>query len=108
MTSMIDVVFLLLVGRWIQQKYQRAAQERLTAQFCLTPSFAQRIQAETGKVTDVPLEALRVGDQVQVAPGRIVPVDGRIVVGQSELDRSLLTGESDPIRCGVGEWVEAG
>jgi Cu2+-exporting ATPase len=51
---------------------------------------------------------LLVGDLIRVRPGGRMPVDGEIVEGQSELDRSLLTGETRPIYAGIGSAVSAG
>lgn len=56
----------------------------------------------------VPLADLRVGDIVVVRPGGSVPADGRVVEGSASLDESMVTGESAPVRRGVGEQVVAG
>ena len=55
----------------------------------------------------VAVDALLPGDTIEVAPGERVPADGRITLGRSDLDRSLITGESLPEAADVGEGLEA-
>ncbi|MBC8122765.1 MAG: heavy metal translocating P-type ATPase [Gemmatimonadaceae bacterium] len=61
-----------------------------------------------GTERTVPIRELCPGDEVRVRPGELVPVDGRIVEGHSELDQAPLTGESVPVEKTVGEEVYAG
>lgn len=56
----------------------------------------------------VPPEAVRVGDKILVRPGEKIPLDGDVIEGESQVDRSVLTGESVPNRVGIGESVMAG
>jgi Cu2+-exporting ATPase len=56
----------------------------------------------------VAVAELRVGDLIRVRPGGRMPVDGEIVAGESELDRSLLTGETLPVFAAPGQAVSAG
>ncbi len=67
-----------------------------------------KITNEEGETKEVPLEELKVGNIVLVGPGAKVPADGVIVEGQSELNESLLTGESKPVEKAVGNEVIAG
>ena len=61
------------------------------------------LQAKTARVIrdgqeiDIPIEEVEVGDIIVVRPGEKVPVDGKIVEGNSALDESMLTGESLPV-----------
>ncbi|MEO0650641.1 MAG: heavy metal translocating P-type ATPase [Planctomycetota bacterium] len=105
--SITAVVFLLLVGRWIQHRHQRAAAEAVELLYDLTPSTARRLDAE-GRAHDVPLEALVPGDAVEVLAGEPVPADGTVVDGAGHLDLSLLTGEALPVAAGAGDRVHAG
>lgn len=105
--SLTVLVFLLLVGRWIQHRQQRWASDSLELLFSLTPSFARRV--EPGKPSrEVPIEALEAGQVVEVHPGESLPADGLVLEGVSTLDQSLLTGESCPIPVVPGESVCAG
>ena len=56
----------------------------------------------------VPANLIKVGDIVKVVPGEIVPVDGEIILGESSLDHSVLTGESIPVDKVVGDEVYSG
>lgn len=104
--SISVLIFFLLVGRFIQQRQQRAAADSVELLFSLTPSVASRV-GEDG-IREVPVEALRVSDVVVVLAGASVPVDGVVLVGSSSVDRSLLTGETKPVTVRVGDHVEAG
>jgi Cu+-exporting ATPase len=70
----------------------------------LAPKTARRIAA-TGEEEDVALEALIVGDHVRVRPGEKIPVDGRVLSGESSVDESMLTGEPLPVDKKPGDRV---
>lgn len=105
--SISTLVFFLLIGRLLQQRQQRSAGDALELLFSLTPAVARRV-GEDGSVTDVPTEAVKVGDVVEVRAGESVPVDGVIERGSTSLDASMLSGESRPVRAQEGERVAAG
>ncbi len=104
--SVSALIFLLLVGRWIQLRQQRRAADAAELLFSLTPSSARVVEA--GAVRDVPLDALVVGMTVEVRAGDTVPVDGVVVSGRSAVNAALLTGESMPAPIDVGDEVHAG
>jgi P-type Cu2+ transporter len=104
--SLTVLVFLLLVARWIQHRQQRRAADSIELLYSLTPSSARRI--ENGRAVEIPIEALRAGDIVEVRTGDSIPVDGIITRGHSKVDQSLLTGESRPIDVTAGDTVAAG
>ena len=97
----------LLAGRYLE----RRARERTaaaTAQLVnLLPASCLRLAAD-GQSQRILLSELRVGDQVLVPPGALLPADGRIAQGQSSVDESLLTGEYLPQPRKVGDAVTAG
>lgn len=105
--SISALVFLLLVGRFIQLRQQRFAADAVELLFAITPAVAHRVDA-SGTVTDVPSEALAPGDVVQVRAGDSIPADGRVLSGRSQVDLSLLTGESRPATLGEGDEAVAG
>ena len=104
--SLAMLVFLLLVARWIVLRYQRRASTAAELLLSLTPSRVHRLDA--GRETDVPIEAIAVGDVVRVLAGEVVPVDGEITAGRSAFDVGLLTGESQPVDVAPGARVHAG
>ncbi|WP_018263159.1 heavy metal translocating P-type ATPase [Methylobacterium sp. WSM2598] len=103
----IMLLFFLLIGRVLDQVMRRrtlALAENLAA---LRAETAARVGAD-GAVRDVPVADLSPGDTVLVRPGERVPVDGVVAQGRSELDRSLVTGETAPVTAGPGDMVHAG
>ncbi len=108
--SVSVLIFALLVGRFIQQRQQRWAADSVELLFSLTPRTARRVVGSAGdeRVERVSVAAIETGDIVEVAPGESFPIDGEIVSGRTAVDASLLTGESLPRTCGVGDEVFAG
>lgn len=105
--SLTALVFLLLVGRFLQHRQQRKAADALELLFSLTPTSV-RLVDEHGTVTTRPIEAARAGDTAEVLPGQTVPADGVVTSGESKLDNALLTGESTPSHAREGDTVHAG
>lgn len=102
----LALTFFLLAGRYLDHRTRavaRSAAEELTA---LEVPRALRI--EDGQPVERPVAELAIGDLITVRPGGRIPVDGEIAEGRSELDRSLLTGETVPAYGGPGTRVSAG
>jgi Cu2+-exporting ATPase len=106
--SLSMLVFLLLVARFVVIRHQRRASSAAELLLALTPSRARRLDPKTNQASDVPIEALRIDDVVEVRVGETIPVDGIISRGTSTLDVGLLTGESRPVEVGFGARVHAG
>lgn len=104
--TLCTLVFLLLIGRWIQQKQQRRAADAIALLFSLTARTARLV--ENAATREVPIEALAAGDLVEVHAGESVPVDGIVRAGRSAVNRALLTGESAPVALAEGDDVAAG
>lgn len=105
--SLAVLVFLLLIGRWIQFHQQHRAAKAVDLLLRITPRHAVRVNPD--ETTDAVLvDILQNGDCVRVDAGESIPVDGVVVRGVSLIDRSLLTGESIPVGIGVGDDVAAG
>lgn len=104
--SVTMLIFVLLVGRWIQHRQQRSAFEAAELLNTLTPSAARLVDGE--EVREVPAESVPEGALVEVRTGETLPVDGVVVRGSSSLDLAVLTGESIPIDVRPGETVHAG
>ncbi|MEC9373184.1 MAG: HAD-IC family P-type ATPase, partial [Planctomycetota bacterium] len=106
--SLTALVFLLLVGRWIQRRQQRRAADSVALLYSLTPTSATRLDPETGARSEVSIESLQTGDIVEVIAGASIPADGFVTEGASTVDQSILTGESRPIEVQTGDRVAAG
>lgn len=91
--SCVTITFFLLIGRILEQLSRNhvvALSEKLIAFF---PDFATRC-LPGGAIEKIPLATLQIGDTLLVAPGEAIAADGIILRGESEIDESLLTGES--------------
>ena len=89
------IVGLVLLGRYLEARAKGKASEAIKALMHLRPDTATVIR--DGTEMDVPIEEVRVGEQVRVLPGERIPVDGKVVEGLSWIDESVLTGESMPV-----------
>ncbi len=104
--SLAVLVFLLLVGRFVQYRQHRRADDAVDLMFSMTP-ISCRLVRDDG-VFEIPVEALTVGDTVEIHSGELLPADGKITAGQSAVDQALLTGESVPVEVTAGSRVHAG
>ena len=102
----LALVFFLLAGRYLD--YRTRAVARSAAEELAALEVPRAVRLRDGAEETVQVSALVAGDLVLVRPGGRMPVDGEIVEGQSELDRSLLTGETVPVFAGPGLGVSAG
>jgi Cu2+-exporting ATPase len=102
----IMLCFFLLGGRYLDHRTRASARSAAQELAALEVPRALRVTA-AGEETVAAAE-LAVGDIVRVKPGGRIPVDGIVTEGQSELDRSLMTGESLPVYAGPGMAVSAG
>ncbi|TLZ04432.1 MAG: copper-translocating P-type ATPase, partial [Gammaproteobacteria bacterium] len=98
------IVALVLLGEWLELAARGRTSAAIRQLLELSPKTARRIAAG-GEEADVPLESLAVGDRVRVRPGEKIPVDGRVMSGQSSVDESMLTGEPLPVEKRVGDRV---
>ncbi|OQX69073.1 MAG: hypothetical protein B6A08_07225 [Sorangiineae bacterium NIC37A_2] len=109
--SITMLIFLLLVGRYLRNRHESSHADALELASTVTPAEARLlsdIDAPAGSGTLVPTDELRPGQWVEVFSGEAVPVDGKVARGASELDLSLLSGESAPVPVGPEDRVYAG
>ncbi|MCK6513114.1 heavy metal translocating P-type ATPase [Myxococcota bacterium] len=104
--SVTALIFLLLVGRWLQRRQQRMAAQATELLYSLSPSRATRINGEQRQ--SVSVEALQSGDIVEVLAGETFPADGLICQGHTLIDSAILTGESRPTHRNEGDSIFAG
>ena len=101
------IITLVLLGKHLETKAKRATGLAIRQLMGLRPLRASVRQAD-GTLRTVPAAEVAVGDVVAVRPGERVPVDGEVVDGESEVDESLLTGESMPVRKQRGDAAIGG
>ena len=101
------IVTFALFGRWLELRNRRRAGEAIEALAQLQPGKV-KVCVSGESVRERPLEEVRSGDVVWVAPGERVPVDGVILEGASALDEAWVTGESAPVLRAPGDRVTAG
>jgi len=104
--SLAVLIFLLLVGRWLQQRHHRGATRALELIAALAPSTARLVEGDTTR--EVPAESVIPGALIEIASGQRIPADGVIVEGRSSVDTAWLTGESLPEDVKPGDRVFAG
>jgi Cu2+-exporting ATPase len=100
------LITIMLLGHWIEMSAVMGAQDALGELAKLLPDEAELVRGE--HTTIVPITALGVGDLVIVRPGATIPSDGDVVDGESDVNESLLTGESTPVDKTAGAHVIAG
>jgi Cu2+-exporting ATPase len=100
------LVTVMLLGHWIEMRSISQAQGALGELAKLLPSTAQRIKGE--QIEEVPVSELRPGDVVLVRPGESIPADGLVREGESDVNESMITGESRPVDKAPGDRAIAG
>jgi len=111
--SLTMFVTFLLAGRWLESRARERVTQSLESMCVRLPEAVERaVNAEEDLATvaseSTPLSSLRHGDRVRVAVGQAFPADGQILAGETEVDESLLTGESRAVPRQVGQMVVAG
>lgn len=101
-----SLITVMLLGHWIEMRAVSSASSALKELSKLLPDTAERLSGEL--VESIPVGQLRAGDLVLVRPGAKVPADGEIIEGQTEVNESMVTGESLPVSKKVGSTVIAG
>ncbi|MDG6774518.1 heavy metal translocating P-type ATPase [Thiomicrorhabdus sp. ZW0627] len=104
--TLIDFMFLLLIGRYLEAISKNKALDASRRLMDLQPKVARLLQQGETKV--VPVRTLVKDNHILVKPGDQFPVDGHVVEGQSMVNESMLSGESREISKNVGDMVSAG
>jgi Cu+-exporting ATPase len=100
------IMTIVLLGRYLEAKAKERATNAIHTLFQLQPKTASLI--ESGNETQVDIAKVQMGDLLRIRPGESVPVDGVITDGASEVNESMLTGESRLIHKATGDRVYAG
>ncbi len=101
-----SLISIMLLGHWIEMKSVQGAQGALKELSKLLPDTAEVVKGNTTEI--VQLKDLKVGDIVLIKPGAKVPADGKVIAGHSEVNESIVTGESKPVLKNEGDLVIAG
>ena len=100
------IITLVLLGKYMESRAKRGTTAAIRQLMDLRPKTAQVLY--DGEEKQVAINRVRIGDIVIVRPGENLPVDGRVATGNSEIDESLITGESIPVVKEPGDKVTGG
>ncbi len=95
------IVTLIFLGKYLEARAKGRASAAIKQLIALQPRTAHVVRG--GQVIDLAVARVAVGDTLEVRPGERVPVDGRVLVGMSAIDESMLTGESLPVDKQTGD-----
>jgi P-type Cu+ transporter len=100
------IITLVLLGKYMESRAKRGTTAAIRQLMDLRPKVARVLR--DGAEVELPVAALRKGDIVVVKPGENMPVDGEVTEGSTEVDESLITGESIPVVKAAGDKVTGG
>lgn len=100
------IITFVSIGKWLEHRAKYSTGQAIRDLMALAPSHANVIT--DSKIESLPLNQVFLNDKVKVLAGEKIPVDGIIEAGSSEVDESLLTGESQPVEKRLGDVVIAG
>lgn len=101
-----EVAFIMEIGALLEDMTTKRARKGLKKLISLAPEKARVIQ--NGAESSVAIERVAIGDIIRVLPGETIPVDGRIISGETSVDQSVMTGESLPVDKAAGDSVFSG
>ena len=101
-----EVAFIMALGALLEEATTERAKKGLKKLISLAPVKGRKIQAN--KEMMVPVESIQSGDYLRILPGETIPVDGRIINGETTVDQSIMTGESIPVDKTIDDDVFGG
>ena len=101
-----EVAFIMEIGAILEDMTTERAKKGLKKLISLTPDQGRRIR--DGKEEMIEAEKIQKNDILRVLPGETIPVDGEIVMGETSVDQSIMTGESLPVDKVIGDSVFCG
>ena len=101
-----EVAFIMTLGALLEEATTERAKKGLKKLISLAPVKGRKIQAN--KEIMVPVESIQSGDYLRILPGETIPVDGRIINGETTVDQSIMTGESIPVDKTIDDDVFGG
>ncbi|MBX4869886.1 cadmium-translocating P-type ATPase [Rhizobium bangladeshense] len=103
----VSLLFFLLIGRTLDHIMREKARAAINGLARLAPRGALLMMSD-GSRRFVPVEEIAVGNHISIAAGERIPVDGMVVSGESDVDLSIVTGESSPVAVANGSAVNSG
>lgn len=105
-----EIAFIMAIGEILEDITVNRAKKGISQLIKLSPQQGRKIIKENEKTTEkiVPIEEIYKDDILRVLPGEMIPVDGKIIFGNSSVDQSIMTGESLPIDKTIGDEVFCG
>lgn len=100
------LVLAFLFGHWMEMRAVRGATGALAELAKLIPPNAHKLEGK--EIVEVGTEELIEGDKILIRPGEKIPIDGKVVDGESSVNESMITGESQPVNKKVGDEVIGG
>ena len=100
------VVTLVMVGKYLESRSKNRTSEAIRKLMELAPDMAVVIR--DGEQIEVPVEQVKTGEEILIKPGSRIPLDGIVIIGNTSVDESMLTGESIPVDKGPGDTVIGG
>ncbi len=95
------IITLIFLGRYLEARAKGQTTEAIKKLIGLQPRTAHVLRE--GREVELPIEAVRVGEELIVRPGEKIPVDGIVLSGRSSVDESMITGESLPVEKGEAD-----
>ncbi len=105
--ELVTLIDIMLLGHWIEMRSIRQASGALDELAKLMPDEAEKI-LDSGETETVSVHSLKQADRILVRPGASVPADGEVIDGESDVNESMMTGESKPVGKSPGDHVIAG
>lgn len=105
-----EIAFIMAIGAILEDKTTARAKKGLNKLINLTPQQGRILIYENGTITEntVSVEEITVGAKLRVFPGEAIPVDGKIIAGDTSIDQAIMTGESLPVDKSIGDNVYCG
>ncbi len=105
-----EIAFIMAIGEILEDITVNRAKKGISQLIKLSPQQGRKIIKENEKTTEkiVPIEEIYKDDILRVLPGEMIPVDGKIIFGNSSVEQSIITGESLPIDKTIGDEVFCG
>ncbi len=104
----VFIIGLVNLGQALESRARGQASQAIRKLLNLQPETARLIRKEDGEEVDMRIESIQKGDMIRVRPGEKIPVDGKVMEGETRVDESMLTGEPMPVSKKKKDEVTAG